>query len=173
MKTILVRWLGAYVPALGAKACPAVDLMALDARDFSDQNPWEPQPSAEEQARFERMHDGLLRRQAGLSGQQEQLWACIQAMQSLTAAVVHQLASEPPSLERRIMGRMQVLSDLRALQGLLLSVEVLLERSGEVEWPQIVERLALELVGELAPDPQSEQRLQLNQLLEHTTSRDD
>jgi hypothetical protein len=147
--------------------------MVLDARDFSEQDPWDQGPSAEEQARFERMHDGLLRRQGRLRGQQEQLWACIQAMQSLTSTVVHQLASEPPSLERRIIGRKQILSDLRALQALLLSVEVLMERTGEVEWPPMVEHLAQELVGELAPDPQGEQRLQLNQLLEHSRSRDD
>jgi hypothetical protein len=95
-------------------------------------------------------------------------------MQSLTKAVVEQLASKPASLERRIMGRPQVLSDLRVLQAWLLSVEVLLERTGQVEWPPMVERLARELVGELAPDPHDARRWQLNQLLEHSTmSRDD
>ncbi|TVS06473.1 MAG: hypothetical protein EA413_03965 [Cyanobium sp. PLM2.Bin73] len=148
-------------------------LMASDPWDFSEQDPSEQKPSAQEQARFEQMHDGLLRRQGSLRGQQEQLWACIQAMQSLTASVVQQLTSDPPSLERRIIGRRQVLSDLRAVQARLLSVEVLLERTGEVEWPQLVERLAQELVGEMAPDPQCEQRMRLNQLLERSSSRDD
>ncbi|MCP9882076.1 hypothetical protein KBY65_06255 [Cyanobium sp. Alchichica 3B3-8F6] len=148
--------------------------MTLDGRDFAEQDPWEQEPSAEEQARFDRLHDGLLRRRGSLRGQQEQLWACIQAMQSLTTAVVQQLASEPPSLERRIIGRQQVLSDLRVLQAWLLSVEVLLERTGQVEWPPMVEHLARELVGELAPDPHDARRWQLNQLLEHSTmSRDD
>ena len=148
--------------------------MALDARDFAGQEPWEQEPSAEEQARFDRLHDGLLRRRGSLRGQQEQLWACIQAMQSLATAVVQQLASEPPSLERRILGRQQVLSDLRVLQAWLLSVEVLLERTGEVEWPPMVEHLARELVGELAPDPHDARRWQLNQVLERSTmSRDD
>jgi len=90
-------------------------------------------------------------------------------MQSLTAAVVQQLASEPSSLTRQTIGRRQVLSDLRVLQAWLLSVELLLQRTGEVEWPQAVERLAQELVGELAPDPQGERRLRLNQLLECST----
>jgi hypothetical protein len=148
--------------------------MTLAARDFAGQDPWEREPSAEEQARFDRVHDGLLRRRGSLRGQQEQLWACVQAMQSLTKAVVEQLASKPASLERRIMGRPQVLSDLRVLQAWLLSVEVLLERTGQVEWPPMVERLARELVGELAPDPHDARRWQLNQLLEHSTmSRDD
>jgi hypothetical protein len=148
--------------------------MTLDARDFAGQEPWEQEPSAEEQARFDRLHDGLLRRRGSLRGQQEQLWACIQAMQSLATAVVQQLASEPPSLERRILGRQQVLSDLRVLQAWLLSVEVLLERTGEVEWPPMVEHLARELVGELAPDPHDARRWQLNQVLERSTmSRDD
>jgi hypothetical protein len=148
--------------------------MTLDARDFAGQDPWEQEPSAEEQARFDRLHDGLLRRRGSLRGQQEQLWACIQAMQSLATAVVQQLASEPPSLERRILGRQQVLSDLRVLQAWLLSVEVLLERTGEVEWPPMVEHLARELVGELAPDPHDARRWQLNQVLERSTmSRDD
>ena len=148
--------------------------MVLDARDFAGQDPWEQEPSAEEQARFDRLHDGLLRRRGSLKGQQEQLWACIQAMQSLATAVVQQLASEPPSLERRILGRQQVLSDLRVLQAWLLSVEVLLERTGQVEWPPMVEHLARELVGELAPDPNDARRWQLNQVLEHSTmSRDD
>jgi hypothetical protein len=147
--------------------------MTLDARDFAGQEPWEQEPSAEEQARFDRLHDGLLRRRGSLRGQQEQLWACIQAMQSLATAVVQQLASEPPSLERRILGRQQVLSDLRVLQAWLLSVEVLLERTGEVEWPPMVERLARELVGELAPDPHDAQRWQLNQLLERSSNRRD
>jgi hypothetical protein len=145
-------------------------LMDSDASEFSEQDPWEQEPSAQEQARFEQMHDGLLRRQGSLRGRQQQLWRCIQAMQSLTAAVVGQLASEPPSLQRRITGRRQVLNDLRALQVWLFSVEALLERTGEVKWPQAVERLAQELVGELAPDPHGEQRLRLNQLLEHITS---
>jgi hypothetical protein len=143
--------------------------MTLDARDFAGQDPWEQEPSAEELARFDRVHDGLLRRRGSLRGQQEQLWACVQAMQSLTKAVVEQLASEPPSLERRIMGRPQVLNDLRVLQAWLLSVEVLLERTGQVEWPPMVERLARELVGELAPDPHDERRWQLNQLLDHSS----
>jgi hypothetical protein len=149
--------------------------MTLDARDFAGQDPWEQEPTAEEQARFERAHDGLLRRRGSLRGQQEQLWACIQAMQSLTTAVVEQLApSEPPSLERRIIGRPQVLSDLRVLRAWLLSVEVLLERTGQVEWPPMVEHLARELVGELAPVPHNTHRWQLNQLLEHSSeSRDD
>jgi hypothetical protein len=148
--------------------------MTLDARDFAGQDPWEQEPSAEEQARFDRLHDGLLRRRGSLRGQQEQLWACIQAMQSLATAVVQQLASEQPSLERRILGRQQVLSDLRVLQAWLLSVEVLLERTGEVEWPPMVEHLARELVGELAPDPNDARRWQLNQVLERSTmSRDD
>lgn len=148
--------------------------MTLDARDFAGQDPWEQQPSAEEQARFDRLHDGLLRRGASLRGQQEQLWACIQAMRSLTTAVEQQLASEPPSLERRILGRQQILSDLRVLQAWLLSMEVLLERTGQVEWSPMVENLARELVGELAPDPHDARRWQLNQLLEHSTmSRDD
>jgi hypothetical protein len=147
--------------------------MALDARDFAGQEPWEQEPSAEEQARFDRLHDGLLRRRGSLRGQQEQLWACIQAMQSLATAVVQQLASEPPSLERRILGRQQVLSDLRVLQAWLLSVEVLLERTGEVEWPPMVEHLARELVGELAPDPHDARRWQLNQVLERSTMRRD
>jgi hypothetical protein len=148
--------------------------MTLDARDFAGQEPWEQEPSAEEQARFDRLHDGLLRRRGSLRGQQEQLWACIQAMQSLATAVVQQLASEPPSLERRILGRQQVLRDLRVLQAWLLSVEVLLERTGEVEWPPMVEHLARELVGELAPDPHDARRWQLNQVLERSTmSRDD
>lgn len=148
--------------------------MTLDGRDFAEQDPWEQGPSAEEQARFDRLHDGLLRRRGSLRGQQEQLWACIQAMQSLTTAVVQQLASEPTSLERRIIGRQQVLSDLRVLQAWLLSVEVLLERTGEVEWPPMVEHLARELVGELAPDPHDARRWQLNQVLERSTmSRDD
>lgn len=148
--------------------------MTLDARDFAGQEPWEQEPSAEEQARFDRLHDGLLRRRGSLRGQQEQLWACIQAMQSLATAVVQQLASEPPSLERRILGRQQVLSDLRVLQAWLLSVEVLLERTGQVEWPPMVEHLARELVGELAPDPHDARRWQLNQVLERSTmSRDD
>jgi hypothetical protein len=147
--------------------------MTLDARDFAGQEPWEQEPSAEEQARFDRLHDGLLRRRGSLRGQQEQLWACIQAMQSLATAVVQQLASEPPSLERRILGRQQVLSDLRVLQAWLLSVEVLLERTGEVEWPPMVEHLARELVGELAPDPHDARRWQLNQVLERSTMRRD
>jgi hypothetical protein len=147
--------------------------MTLDARDFAGQDPWEQEPSAEEQARFDRLHDGLLRRRGSLRGQQEQLWACIQAMQSLATAVVQQLASEPPSLERRILGRQQVLSDLRVLQAWLLSVEVLLERTGEVEWPPMVEHLARELVGELAPDPHDARRWQLNQVLERSTMRRD
>ena len=147
--------------------------MTLDARDFAGQDPWEQEPSAEEQARFDRLHDGLLRRRGSLRGQQEQLWACIQAMQSLATAVVQQLASEPPSLERRILGRQQVLSDLRVLQAWLLSVEVLLERTGEVEWPPMVEHLARELVGELAPDPPDARRWQLNQVLERSTMRRD
>ncbi len=127
--------------------------MALDARDFAEQDPWEQGPSAAEQMRFQQMHDRLLRRRGGLKGQQEQLWACVQAMQSLTTAVVQQLAGEPPSVERRISGRQEVLRDLRVLKAWLLSVEVLLERTGEVEWPPMVERLARELVGELAPIP--------------------
>jgi hypothetical protein len=94
-------------------------------------------------------------------------------MQSLATAVVQQLASEPPSLERRILGRQQVLSDLRVLQAWLLSVEVLLERTGEVEWPPMVEHLARELVGELAPDPHDARRWQLNQVLERSTMRRD
>jgi len=147
--------------------------MTLDARDFAGQDPWEQEPSAEEQARFDRLHDGLPRRRGSLRGQQEQLWACIQAMQSLATAVVQQLASEPPSLERRILGRQQVLSDLRVLQAWLLSVEVLLERTGEVEWPPMVEHLARELVGELAPDPHDARRWQLNQVLERSTMRRD
>jgi hypothetical protein len=147
--------------------------MTLDARDFAGQDPWEQEPSAEEQARFDRLHDGLLRRRGSLRGQQEQLWACIQAMQSLATAVVQQLASEPTSLERRILGRQQVLSDLRVLQAWLLSVEVLLERTGEVEWPPMVEHLARELVGELAPDPHDARRWQLNQVLERSTMRRD
>jgi hypothetical protein len=147
--------------------------MTLDARDFAGQDPWEQEPSAEEQARFDRLHDGLLRRRGSLRGQQEQLWACIQAMQSLATAIVQQLASEPPSLERRILGRQQVLSDLRVLQAWLLSVEVLLERTGEVEWPPMVEHLARELVGELAPDPHDARRWQLNQVLERSTMRRD
>lgn len=140
--------------------------MTSDAWDVSGQEPWDQEPSAEEQARFEQMHDALLRGQGSLRGQQQQMWACIQAMQSLTTAVVHALASEPPSLQQRIPGRRQVLNELRALQAWLISVELLLERTGEVEWPQAVERLAQELVGELAPDPHCERRLQLNQLLE-------
>ena len=143
--------------------------MTSDAREFSGQDPWEQEPSPEEQERFERIHDGLLRRQDSLRGQQQQLWACLQAMQSLTAAVVQHLASEPSSLARQTFGRRQVLSDLRALQAWLLSVELLLQRTGEVEWPQAVERLAQELVGELAPDPHGEQRMRLNQLLECST----
>jgi hypothetical protein len=125
--------------------------------------------------RFERLHDGLLRRSGSLSGQQAQLWACFKAMQSLTTAVVQQLAGEPPSLQGQINGRYQVLNDLQVLQAWLLSVEVLLERTGEVEWPQLIEQLAQELVGELAPDPHGEQRWQLNQLLESSSSssRDD
>lgn len=138
--------------------------------EFSGQDPWDQEPSAEEQARFEQVHDALLRGQGSLRGQQQQLWVCIQAMQSLTAAVVHELASEPPSLQRRVIGRRQVLNELRALQAWLLSVEVLLERTGEVEWPRAVERLAQELVGELAPDPHCERRLQLNQLLERNAA---
>ncbi|QPN65620.1 hypothetical protein [Synechococcus sp. CBW1006] len=148
--------------------------MALDARDAAGQDPWEQGPSAVEQMRFQRMHDGLLRRRGSLRGQQEQLWACLQSMQSLTTAVVHQLAGELPSVERQSMGRQRVLRDLRVLQAWLLSVEVLLERTDEVEWPQMVERLARELVGELAPDPHEAQRWQLNELLEHSrNSRDD
>jgi hypothetical protein len=122
--------------------------MALDARDFAGQEPWEQGPSAAEQMRFQQMHDRLLRRRGGLRGQQEQLWACVQAMQ-------------------------WVLRDLRVLQAWLLSVEVLLERTGEVEWPPMVERLARELVGELAPDPHDAQRWQLNQLLERSSNRRD
>jgi hypothetical protein len=147
--------------------------MALDARDFAGQEPWEQEPSAEEQARFDRLHDGLLRRRGSLRGQQEQLWACIQAMQSLATAVVEQLAGELPSMERQSVGRQWVLRDLRVLQAWLLSVEVLLERTGEVEWPPMVERLARELVGELAPDPHDAQRWQLNQLLERSSNRRD
>jgi hypothetical protein len=147
--------------------------MTLDARDFAGQDPWEQEPSAEEQARFDRLHDGLLRRRGSLRGQQEQLWACIQAMQSLATAVVEQLAGELPSMERQSVGRQWVLRDLRVLQAWLLSVEVLLERTGEVEWPPMVERLARELVGELAPDPHDAQRWQLNQLLERSSNRRD
>jgi hypothetical protein len=147
--------------------------MTLDARDFAGQEPWEQEPSAEEQARFDRLHDGLLRRRGSLRGQQEQLWACIQAMQSLATAVVEQLAGELPSMERQSVGRQWVLRDLRVLQAWLLSVEVLLERTGEVEWPPMVERLARELVGELAPDPHDAQRWQLNQLLERSSNRRD
>jgi hypothetical protein len=147
--------------------------MALDARDFAGQEPWEQGPSAAEQMRFQQMHDRLLRRRGGLRGQQEQLWACVQAMQSLTSTVVEQLAGELPFMERQSVGRQWVLRDLRVLQAWLLSVEVLLERTGEVEWPPMVERLARELVGELAPDPHDAQRWQLNQLLERSSNRRD
>lgn len=142
--------------------------MSSGAQDWSGQEPWDQPPSAEEQARFERLHDGLLRGQGSLGGQQRQLWVCIQAMQSLTAAVVQALAHEPASLQQRPLDRRQVLNELRTLQAWLLSVEVLLERTGEVAWPEAVERLAKELVGELAPDPRCERRLQLNQLLERS-----
>jgi hypothetical protein len=37
----------------------------------------------------------------------------------------------------------------------------------------MVERLARELVGELAPDPHDAQRWQLNQLLERSSNRRD
>jgi hypothetical protein len=94
-------------------------------------------------------------------------------MQSLTSTVVEQLAGELPSMERQSVGRQWVLRDLRVLQAWLLSVEVLLERTGEVEWPPMVERLARELVGELAPDPHDAQRWQLNQLLERSSNRRD
>lgn len=140
--------------------------MSSGAREWSGQEPWDQPPSAEEQARFERLHDALLRGQNSLGGQQRQLWACIQAMQSLMAAVVQALAQQPASLQQSPLERRQLINELRALQAWLLSVEVLLERTGEVVWPEAVERLARELVGELAPDPGCERRLQLNQLLE-------
>lgn len=142
--------------------------MSSDAQEWSGQEPWDQPPSAEEQARFERLHDALLRDQNSLGGQQRQLWVCIQAMQSLTAAVVQALIQQPASHQRSPVGRRQLLNELRALQAWLLSVEVLLERTGEVAWPEAVERLAGELVGELAPDPCCERRLQLNQLLERS-----
>ncbi|MBM3594192.1 MAG: hypothetical protein FJX32_16220 [Alphaproteobacteria bacterium] len=142
--------------------------MSSGAQDWSGQEPWDQPPSAEEKARFEQLHDALLRGQGSLGGQQRQLWVCIQAMQSLAAAVVQALANEPASLQQRRLGRRQVFNELRALQAWLLSVELLLERTGEVEWPEAVERLALQLVGELAPDPRCERRLRLNQLLERS-----
>lgn len=142
--------------------------MTTDGRDFSEQDPWDQQPSADEQARFEQVHDALLRGQGSLRGQQQQLWVCIQAMQSLTTAVVQDLASDPPSLRGRLIARQQVLNQLRALQAWLVSVEVLLERTGDVEWPPAVEKLAQELIGELAPDPQCERRLRLNLLIERS-----
>ena len=144
--------------------------MTSDAQEWSGQEPWDQHPSAEEQARFERLHDALLRRHGKLQGQQWQLWICVQAMQNLTTAVVQALASEPPALQRRLVVRRQVLNELRALQAWLLSVELLLERTGEVAWPEAVERLAQELVGELAPDPRCERRLRLNQLLERSSA---
>jgi len=142
--------------------------MSADAQGWSGQEPGDQQPSAEEQARFERLHDDLLRQHATLQGQQRQLWVCVQAIQNLTTAVVQALASEQPALQRRLVVRRQVLNELRALQDWLLSVELLLERTGQVDWPEAVERLALELVGELAPDPRCERRLRLNQLLERS-----
>jgi len=142
--------------------------MTSDAQDWSGQEPGDQQPSAEEQARFDRLHDDLLRQHATLRGQQRQLWVCVQALRSLTTAVVQALTSEPPSLQRRPMNRGQAIHDLNALQAWLLSVELLLERTGEVAWPEALERLAQELVGELAPDPRCERRLRLNQLLERS-----
>jgi len=99
--------------------------MTSDAREYSGQDPSEQQPSPEGQDRFERLLDGLLRPQDSLRGQQQQLWACLQSMKSLTAAVVQQLASEPLSLAWQTIGHRQVLSDLRALQAWLLSLELL------------------------------------------------
>ena len=139
--------------------------MSSGAQEWSGQEPWDQPPSAEEQARFERLHDALRRGQNSLGGQERQLWACIQAMQSLTAAVLQALAQQPVSLQQSLVERRQLLNVLRALQAWLLSVEVLLECTGEVVWPEAVERLARELVGELAPDPCCERLLQLNELL--------
>ena len=143
--------------------------MTSDAREFSGQDPSEQQPSPEGQDRFERLLDGLLRPQDSLRGQQQQLWACLQSMKSLTAAVVQQLASEPLSLAWQTIGHRQVLSDLMALQAWLLSLELLLQRTGEVGWPHAGQRLAQQLVGPLAPDPYGEQWMRLNQLLECST----
>ena len=109
--------------------------MTSDAQEWSGQEPWDQHPSAEEQARFERLHDALLRRHGKLQGQQWQLWVCVQAMQNLTTAVVQALASEPPALQRRLVVRRQVLNELRALQAWLLSVELLLERPAAAEGP--------------------------------------
>jgi len=143
--------------------------MTSDAREYSGQDPSEQQPSPEGQDRFERLLDGLLRPQDSLRGQQQQLWACLQSMKSLTAAVVQQLASEPLSLAWQTIGHRQVLSDLRALQAWLLSLELLLQRTGEVGWPHAGQRLAQQLVGPLAPDPYGEQWMRLNQLLDCST----
>ena len=147
--------------------------MPSDAfQEFSGQDPWEREPSADEQVRFQQLFGDLMRRQPSLKGQQQQLWVCLQALQSLTQSVVRALASDAPRSSRQGQQRQEVLQDLRSLQAWLLSVEVLLERTGEVNWLQAVERLAQELVGELAPDPGSLRRLQLNQLLDLSSGGD-
>ena len=133
--------------------------MSLGSEGFFDNEPGELGPSDQEQQRFRRLHDELLRNQPNLRGQQQQLWTCMQAMKSLTSAVIEQLATEEDQLD------WQLISDLSALQALQQSVEVLLEKTGEISCPDWVEAHAEELVGELAPDPLSDRRLWLNQLL--------
>ena len=100
--------------------------MPSDAfQEFSGQDPWEREPSADEQVRFQQLFGDLMRRQPSLKGQQQQLWVCLQALQSLTQSVVRALASDAPRSSRQGQQRRVVLQDLRSLQAWLLSVEVL------------------------------------------------
>lgn len=159
-------------PTAGPPSLRPLAMPSDASEDLPGQGPWEREPSADEHVRFRTLFEDLVRRQPTLQGQQWQLRTCLTALQRLTQAVVRALTSDasPRCAQHRRLR--EVLQDLEAVQAWLLSVEVLLERTGEITWPQAVERLCGELVGELAPDPHSFSRLQLNRWLELPATED-